>query len=73
LFAAEEAAVRWKQPAVRCAMILLACANLYRFDSRMIHTVTRVERIRVNPEMEGGVFAMPATSSGTASSTPPPR
>ncbi len=37
------------------------------------HTVTRVERIRVNPEVEDGVFAMPATSSGTASGTPPPR
>jgi hypothetical protein len=37
------------------------------------HTVTKVERIRVNPEVEDGVFAMPATSSGTASSTPPPR
>ncbi|HEX5720239.1 MAG TPA: PQQ-binding-like beta-propeller repeat protein [Thermoanaerobaculia bacterium] len=37
------------------------------------HTVTRVERIRVNPEVEDGVFAMPAASSGTASSTPPPR
>jgi PQQ-like domain len=37
------------------------------------HTVTRVERIRVNPEVEDGVFAMPATSSGTASSTPPLR
>lgn len=36
-------------------------------------TVTRVERIRVNPEVEDGVFAMPATSSGTASSTLPPR
>ena len=30
------------------------------------HTVTRVERIRVNPEVEDGVFAMPAASSGTA-------
>ena len=37
------------------------------------HTVTRVERIRVNPEVEDGVFAMPATSSGTVSSTLPPR
>ncbi|HWM94352.1 MAG TPA: PQQ-binding-like beta-propeller repeat protein [Thermoanaerobaculia bacterium] len=37
------------------------------------HTVTKVERIRMNPEVEDGVFAMPATSSGTASSTPPPR
>ena len=26
------------------------------------HTVTRVERIRVNPELEDGVFAMPALS-----------
>jgi outer membrane protein assembly factor BamB len=31
------------------------------------HTVTRVERIRVNPEVEDRVFAMPATSSGTNS------
>lgn len=37
------------------------------------HTVTRVERIRVNPEVEDGVFAMPTASSGTAASTPPPR
>jgi hypothetical protein len=36
-------------------------------------TVTKVERIRVNPEMEDRVFAIPAASSGTASSTPPPR
>ena len=28
------------------------------------HTVTRVERIRVNPEMEDRVFAMPAASAG---------
>jgi outer membrane protein assembly factor BamB len=28
------------------------------------HTVTRVERVRVNPEVEDGVFAMPARSSG---------
>lgn len=28
------------------------------------HTVTRVERIRVNPEVEGGVFAMPAPPIG---------
>lgn len=28
------------------------------------HTVTKVERIRVNPEVEDGVFAMPAGSSG---------
>ncbi|HVG08263.1 MAG TPA: PQQ-binding-like beta-propeller repeat protein [Thermoanaerobaculia bacterium] len=34
------------------------------------HTVTRVEKIRVNPEVEDGVFAMPATSPGTSS--PPP-
>lgn len=34
-------------------------------------TVTKVEKIRVNPEVEDGVFAMPARSSGTASSTPP--
>ncbi|HKI04072.1 MAG TPA: PQQ-binding-like beta-propeller repeat protein [Thermoanaerobaculia bacterium] len=32
------------------------------------HTLTRVERIRVNPEVEDRVFAMPATSSSTASS-----
>lgn len=37
------------------------------------HTVTRVERIRVNPELEDGVFAMPAASSGTPSSASPPR
>ncbi len=37
------------------------------------HTVTKVEKIRVNPEVEDGVFAMPAKSSGTAASTPPPR
>lgn len=37
------------------------------------HTVTVVEKIRVNPEVEDKVFAMPAPSSGTASSTPPPR
>ncbi len=30
------------------------------------HTVTRVEKIRVNPALEDGVFAMPATSPGTA-------
>ncbi len=36
------------------------------------HTVTKVEKIRVNPEMEDRVFAMPAASAGTASSTPPP-
>ncbi|HYN23066.1 MAG TPA: PQQ-binding-like beta-propeller repeat protein [Thermoanaerobaculia bacterium] len=30
------------------------------------HTVTMAERIRVNPEVEDRVFAMPATSSGTA-------
>ncbi len=34
------------------------------------HTVTRVERIRVNPELEDTVFAMPAASSGTAAGTP---
>ena len=34
------------------------------------HTVTEVERIRVNPELEDGVFAMPATSAGTASRVP---
>jgi outer membrane protein assembly factor BamB len=33
------------------------------------HTVTRVEKIRVNPEMEDRVFAMPAASSGTAGGT----
>jgi hypothetical protein len=37
------------------------------------HTVTRLERSRVNPEVEDGVLAMPATSSGTASRAPPPR
>lgn len=37
------------------------------------HTVTRVERIRVNPEVEDGVFAMPGASAGTASSAPLPR
>lgn len=36
------------------------------------HTIMRVEKILVNPEMGDGVFAMPAKSSGTASSTPPP-
>lgn len=30
------------------------------------HTVTKVEKIRVNPEVEDGVFAMPAPSSGTS-------
>ncbi|HYO11956.1 MAG TPA: PQQ-binding-like beta-propeller repeat protein [Thermoanaerobaculia bacterium] len=37
------------------------------------HTVTVVDKVRVNLEMADGVFAMPTTSSGTASSTPPPR
>jgi outer membrane protein assembly factor BamB len=34
-------------------------------------TVTKIEKIRVNPEVEDGVFAMPARPTGTASSTPP--
>ena len=34
------------------------------------HTVTKVERVRVNPELEETLFAMPATSSGTAVGTP---
>lgn len=29
------------------------------------HTVTKVERVRVNPELEDGVFAMPARYSGS--------
>jgi len=37
------------------------------------HTVTKVEKVRVNPEVEDGVFAMPAPSAGTASGTPPAR
>jgi outer membrane protein assembly factor BamB len=37
------------------------------------HTVTVVDKVRVNPEVADGLFAMPTTSSGTASSTPPPR
>jgi outer membrane protein assembly factor BamB len=37
------------------------------------HTVTVVDKVRVNPNIGNGVFAMPTRSSGTASSTPPPR
>jgi outer membrane protein assembly factor BamB len=37
------------------------------------HTLTVAEKVRVNPGVADGVFAMPTTSSGTASSTPPPR
>lgn len=34
------------------------------------HTVTKVERIRVNPDLEDTVFAMPPASPGTAVGTP---
>jgi outer membrane protein assembly factor BamB len=37
------------------------------------HTVTVVGKVRIDPEVADGRFAMPTTSSGTASSTPPPR
>ena len=33
------------------------------------HTVTKVERVRVNPELEDGVFAMPAAATGAAGGT----
>ncbi|HEV2845080.1 MAG TPA: PQQ-binding-like beta-propeller repeat protein, partial [Thermoanaerobaculia bacterium] len=36
-------------------------------------TVTKVEKVRVNPEVEDGAFAMPVKSSGAAASTPPSR
>jgi outer membrane protein assembly factor BamB len=37
------------------------------------HTVTTVERIRVDPELDDRVFTMPAASSGAAAGAPSPR
>jgi hypothetical protein len=36
------------------------------------HTVTTVERVRVNPELEDGAFALPATAASGAATSPPP-